>query len=342
MGDRLGDLAAQDSYDDPNAIDWSRMNQPFGVLKDTNPIEYGTASPLVNIRTQDIADATDKAMAFSGGGLGIKAYHGSPHDFSAFDMSKIGTGEGAQAYGHGLYFADSEGVAKSYRDALSQNIGNTQTAGGAADRFVSLYGDDAANAIKREIATMQNQAQKLRDAGKGVPQVFLDRIKNEYEPALELVNKGYKPGGRMYEVNINADPAHFLDWDKPLSGEAAQKASEALKTAGIDKTLADYIVANKTGKDVYTTLANKKYDTRVMPSDAGAVPASDIMREAGIPGIKYLDQGSRGAGQGSSNYVVFNDKLIDILRKYGIAGLPAGAAGMGALAASDNYQPGGM
>ena len=43
---------------------------------------------------------------------GIRAFHGSPHDFDKFDVSKIGTGEGAQAYGHGLYFAENEGVAK--------------------------------------------------------------------------------------------------------------------------------------------------------------------------------------------------------------------------------------
>jgi hypothetical protein len=42
----------------------------------------------------------------------ITTYHGSPHDFDEFDMSKIGTGEGAQAYGHGLYFAENENVAK--------------------------------------------------------------------------------------------------------------------------------------------------------------------------------------------------------------------------------------
>jgi hypothetical protein len=49
----------------------------------------------------------------------IVAYHGSPHDFEKFDATKIGTGEGAQAYGHGLYFAESEGVAHSYRDTLA-------------------------------------------------------------------------------------------------------------------------------------------------------------------------------------------------------------------------------
>ena len=50
---------------------------------------------------------------------GITAYHGSPHDFEQFDMSKIGTGEGAQAYGHGLYFAEAEPVAMEYRDKLT-------------------------------------------------------------------------------------------------------------------------------------------------------------------------------------------------------------------------------
>ena len=35
----------------------------------------------------------------------IKAYHGSPHKFDIFDSSKLGTGVGAQNFGHGLYFA---------------------------------------------------------------------------------------------------------------------------------------------------------------------------------------------------------------------------------------------
>ncbi len=59
------------------------------------------------------------------------------------------------------------------------------------------------------------------------------------------------------------------------------------------------------------------------------------MNKSGIPGIKYLDQGSRGAGEGSSNYVVFNDKLIDIMKKYGIAGAPAGLFGLGGALQDD-------
>ena len=50
---------------------------------------------------------------------GIVAYHGTPHDFDRFSSEHIGAGEGNQAYGHGLYFAENEGVAKGYRDILS-------------------------------------------------------------------------------------------------------------------------------------------------------------------------------------------------------------------------------
>jgi hypothetical protein len=57
----------------------------------------------------------------------LKAYHGTPHRFEptetirsgAFDLSKIGSGEGAQVYGHGAYLAENESIARHYRDALS-------------------------------------------------------------------------------------------------------------------------------------------------------------------------------------------------------------------------------
>lgn len=52
---------------------------------------------------------------------GIRAFHGSPHDFDRFSLESIGTGEGAQAYGHGLYFAENEAVARGYRDQISKD-----------------------------------------------------------------------------------------------------------------------------------------------------------------------------------------------------------------------------
>jgi hypothetical protein len=46
------------------------------------------------------------------------AWHTSPYDFNQFDMDKIGTGEGAQVRGHGLYMAGNRGTAKYYENSL--------------------------------------------------------------------------------------------------------------------------------------------------------------------------------------------------------------------------------
>ena len=70
--------------------------------------EQGQSSRPGSLKSEDMKTGTLSDF--------ITAYHGSPHDFDRFDLSKIGTGEGAQAYGHGLYFAENEGVAKGYRD----------------------------------------------------------------------------------------------------------------------------------------------------------------------------------------------------------------------------------
>jgi hypothetical protein len=64
---------------------------------------------------------------------------------------------------------------------------------------------------------------------------------------------------------------------------------------------------------------------------AGAADVSQVLHAAGVPGIRYLDAGSRGAGEGSSNTVVFSPEIMNIIRRYGLAGLMAGggaAAGM--------------
>ena len=56
-------------------------------------------------------------------------------------------------------------------------------------------------------------------------------------------------------------------------------------------------------------------------SRKAAAVASERLRDAGVPGIQYLDAGSRAAGEGSRNYVMFRDDIIDILKRYGLFGL---------------------
>ena len=49
----------------------------------------------------------------------ITAWHGSPHTFDEFKLTAIGTGEGAQVHGWGLYFAKERSVSEGYREELS-------------------------------------------------------------------------------------------------------------------------------------------------------------------------------------------------------------------------------
>lgn len=56
----------------------------------------------------------------AGGARPIRAFHGSPHNFDRFDAGRIGTGEGGQSFGHGLYFADNPAVAQSYKDTFGR------------------------------------------------------------------------------------------------------------------------------------------------------------------------------------------------------------------------------
>jgi hypothetical protein len=268
---------------------------------------------------------------------GIRAYHGSPHDFDRFDMSKIGTGEGAQAYGHGLYFADKEEVAKQYRDQLRWKGADYNDPHVIAQNSIDRLGDRAAAADSLESA--MNSTNSFYRGKVPASQAEANAVTAQ---AIALLRSrdpivGKPPtAGRMYEVNINAHPDQFLDWDKPL-GQQSPFVREnltperlGLKPAGPlgERGWLGYVDEKnrlvgraQTGKHPDNIFPDQELASSVYRGmgtwkpDEGAAR----MREAGIPGIKYLDQGSRTAGDGSRNYVVFDDKLISIIKKYGWA-----------------------
>ena len=97
----------------------------------------------------------------------------------------------------------------------------------------------------------------------------------------------------MYEVNINAHPDQFLDWDKPLSAQSAYAQESLKKTMAGNWEQFNHANASTAVKQGFIAF-----------TDEGV---AQKLREAGIPGIKYLDQGSRAAREtGTNNYVVFD------------------------------------
>jgi hypothetical protein len=253
--------------------------------------------------------ANTVSMSGASDGPGIKAYHGSPHDFDRFSLDKIGTGEGAQAYGHGLYFAESEGVAKSYRDALSLD-----TPGSMYEVNIKANPDDFLDWDK----PVSQQSEKVREFAK---------TKGGSSGAWEAGGEAdvmYRRGPRGIEGQVRKAPRGFgPDWlaeYDTLDGRGSRRFATADEAKAWLDTEAP-IEAGR-GAEIYQGLRKNLKDPEITAE----------LKKAGIPGIRYLDQGSRGVGEGSRNLVVFDDSMIEILRKYGLLGplgLGAGAAAVG-------------
>ena len=353
------------------------------------------------------------------------AYHGTPHIFDRFSLDKIGTGEGAQAYGWGLYFAGKKGVAQYYRENLTPRPGveagpyssRLQYKGELFSRVLSDYPewaatDDSRSEVGRKVDNLSRALWAHVEKQGANPIVTVENWLAEQERFEQgLIKPPYngrgdglaiiramrdmptpewvEPKGRLYKVDIPED-SDLLAWDAPIS-EQSEKVldafsasfpefsvdataksewverpeteverrswmdqygwqivdhgrffaviSPATKSAGGNsvaekKTLREaqqtanaaraHFASSLTAKDVYYVLSSRLGGDRA---------ASEALRDAGIPGHRFLDQGSRGQGDGSYNYVIYDDSAVSVLEfeqgKRGSIVLPSGGLGNG-------------
>ena len=281
----------------------------------------------------------------------LDVYHGSPHKFDRFDASKIGTGEGNQSYGYGLYLAENPEVAETY-----QKMVNTGPLSKQAKKFVReniIAGADN-DAILKAATSSKNQATRwdLEDVKRGIP-----ASRNDYVSAMDEVqefltkNPVSQADGSFYKVDLPDEQiAKMLDWDKPMSDQP--KIMKALTPENMGLTLRQptdggfmaYVGINgkpigiqvKGGTpeafrqkwiDRLTEFGNAEggagravgYLGGTSTSGELAPAVSSALRQAGIPGIKYLDNTSRGAGTGTRNFVTFpgEEQSMTILERNG-------------------------
>jgi hypothetical protein len=234
---------------------------------------------------------------------GITAWHGSPHVFDKFDSSKIGTGEGAQAYGHGLYLAENPAVAKDYAGALSAARANKPV--GNVD-LTQAY-QNMPTDVPDTLLAARRDFRALKDMGEVAPtdrRDFLEAVKGNITAAK---------GGALYKVDLPDEAvARMLDWDKPLS-QQAQEVQAALEKAAKAKG----VQLRGPWGELNAPIA---YDR--LAGDTGEysrAAASETLRSLGVPGIRYLDGGSRGVGGGTRNFVVFpgEENMLKILERNG-------------------------
>ena len=273
------------------------------------------------------------------GDLNQLAYHGSPHKFDKFSMGKIGTGEGAQAYGHGLYFAESPEVANEYAKTLGKAKQAEFMRTSPPDEEAILKYSSAWDEIEKQIEPLRQRIMKPLP-GDNISALLDARdalvTKQDVLHAAMITDsvKRAPHGPTMYKVDISDSAVkNFLDWDKPLSEqpESVRKALEkigykhdAKGSAAFDDALLSALTgdatgnlpkmpSNPTGADIYRKLAARNGSTWLDPNMPSEAAVSAKLKELGIPGIRYLDQASRGAGKGTSNFVVFEEDIVKIL-----------------------------
>jgi hypothetical protein len=224
---------------------------------------------------------------------GITAFHGSPYKFNKFDMSKVGTGEGAQSYGYGMYFAENPAVAKQYQAALSDTkyfADGKQLKGDDAwaAQFLHDFQYDALPK-KVDVNTAVAKANEILKAGEAREQI-VSKIKQLDKTGVSVES------GSLYKVDIPDEQIpKMLDWDKPFKEQSKDVQS-------VLKEINPNISENDVGRVIYESFARPSKMSENSPmiefmrNNAELTPqaaASKFLNEKGIKGIRYLDEGSR-------------------------------------------------
>lgn len=242
---------------------------------------------------------------------GMTVWHGSPHLFDRFDLSKIGTGEGAQAYGHGLYFAENPDVARHYSDIERMDLMDP-----SGQRWSAPRDDEDAGVaemfLRGAMGNYASAARDLRGRAAAVPRYAepylgaLAALEKMQEAGIELTRRGTP---MLYEVDLpDPDIARMLDWDRPLRDQPETVRSALGQLDLSDQFVSSNVRRMQPGQEMYRALSQRL---------GGDAKASMFLNELGVPGVRYLDGNSRGRGAGTSNFVAFDDDLPTILSRNG-------------------------
>lgn len=219
----------------------------------------------------------------------LTAWHGTPHQIKgAFDINKVGTGEGAQSYGHGMYFAQEPKVAGEYQRALS---GRTDLGQKPSDpAFIH-----AVESFRESGYPLEKIPDEMKKAYKSVTD-------KDIKLAIQATEKG-----NLYKVDIPDEHIPMmLDYDKPIKDQP--EIYELVKNRFTDpdllKTFENNAASGILGANVYKNYLGGKTDKE----------RSENALALGIKGIRYLDEGSR-ASKITKTSITQLDAKIDILKK---------------------------
>jgi len=296
---------------------------------------------------------------------GIIAFHGSGADFDEFRLDKIGTGEGAQAFGYGLYFTDSEDIANFYKRQLTGSSFKTKD-GKIFDPYTM---DIDGQPIIKNPNIRTSIADSDGDIDKPIARAERIIANSPNTEASELAEKDLlilrdlkaKGGftvnkGKTYKVGLEPKIDELLDYDKPLSEQPKNvqdfyknfKNSELGKLA--NESLANELdrVTNPTGERIYGYVVegaaakifgdnpSRELVQQIQKNKDDYKLVTEELLKSDIKGIKFKSGQLSGIKDSeATNFVIFDDKIIKILEKYGIVGPVAVSATAAALRDDD-------
>jgi hypothetical protein len=297
------------------------------------PLSLGVLGRVATV-APEVAGVIPKLLHDESGNLG-SLFHGTPHlfheapeegkPFGEFKLSAVGSGEGNQAYGHGLYLAENKDIAEHYQHTLSSGFA---IEGKPYDTSDPLH---VAALMAR--AGREEGAQALQDSidlGMFASQSDHEALKIlKSDQALPEITEN---SGHLYEAHLpDVGPEHFLDWDKPLSKQSPY-VQAALEKAGHlapeGKTPSEAISAREDPWQAMQVINNRKltgkafYDGLV--EDRGdAAMVSKELSDAGIAGTRYLDASSRGDSvKYKGPTTEQQDRGVALFNKLGVSGRP--------------------
>ncbi len=257
------------------------------------------------------------------------AYHGTPHKFDKFSTEKIGTGEGAQAHGWGLYFAENKDISENYRKNLTDykveyvkykgEIVNEEAFKTSLYRLKENGLNDALYYIQKVITFRLGEYVHAKELyPDSVYLKDLEEMLNDAKEIKKLLNninindiEIKIDKGQLFEVDIPENDV-LLDEDKTFN-EQPEKVQEALKNLPIQFfDINDYNIEEMTGEDIYGEIVNNiaKRDGYKSTQKEFEKSASKLLNKYGIKGITY-----DGRSDGRC-YVIFDDKAIDVIKTY--------------------------
>ena len=307
------------------------LYDPLMGMAQTGAMLMGDMPVDPNVMTQTMLDAplvggllgAATGAAPKGALLGANVFHGGPHRFAAEPdfphgrprLDKVGTGEGAQAYGYGFYSADAPGVATDYKVRLADRTGNqtlednTKIPSWVANKVNAGQADEVRQDFLGRIA----EAERKVAAKEGQYWLEESKIKGlqEVVSAIDkMVGGQTASGGTLYKLDIpDADVAKYLDYDKPLSQQAPYVKQRVEKL--IDDIGGDFANEFSHPQTRVTTTGERLYNLLQRRLGLSDKEASEALREAGIPGLKYFDGMSRDGGEGTRNYVTWDQDVLD-------------------------------